>query len=411
MASKSDTANTKKRCDCTARKQDNCEHAWHVDWKPRDRPRVRGRVKEFIGYEPSNRAAAEAAVEQMQAAMLAGKDPKVVAAADHFTVEQMLNMFAEDEPRKVPSEIPLLCSFPLPSPRGGKTLGSWLAREFGPEQLMTLKKGRPEVAFNRQYALLRRAFNWALDTQRLPSTPCRSANGRPTVRMHKEFSRWRRLAHGEYERLLAAAGPDMRDVIVCAVETGMRSGEIAKLQWRQVRFAGPEIVLEAKKTKGRRPRVIPISKALMPILERRRLDPKGDALGPSCYVFGDEVGRKVASRDTAWRATVLRANGHTPSFTVTTEIVDGKARRKKNLSEESRALFESFDLTFHDLRREAGSRWLDSKVVSLTTIQMYLGHAKLSTTIIYLAAPIGDGHAAMVRFDEQREVTPNTVTV
>ena len=38
------------------------------------------------------------------------------------------------------------------------------------------------------------------------------------------------------------------------------------------------------------------------------------------------------------------------------------------------------NLHFHDLRREAGSRWMDAGI-PLATIQRWLGHATLSMTI------------------------------
>jgi integrase len=42
------------------------------------------------------------------------------------------------------------------------------------------------------------------------------------------------------------------------------------------------------------------------------------------------------------------------------------------------------DLHFHDLRREAASRWLESGVVQLHEISEWLGHADIQTTSIYL---------------------------
>ena len=46
------------------------------------------------------------------------------------------------------------------------------------------------------------------------------------------------------------------------------------------------------------------------------------------------------------------------------------------------------DLHFHDLRREAGSRWMDAGI-PLATIQRWLGHANISQTSTYLGASLG----------------------
>ena len=43
-------------------------------------------------------------------------------------------------------------------------------------------------------------------------------------------------------------------------------------------------------------------------------------------------------------------------------------------------------LHFHDLRREAGSRLLETTGVSVTEVRDYLGHANVTTTNTYLAS-------------------------
>jgi len=95
-------------------------------------------------------------------------------------------------------------------------------------------------------------------------------------------------------------------------------------------------------------RRIPISTRLKAILEMRRLDPKGEPHALDKFVFGSEVGTKVDGFGRAWDTAVLKSHGHTPTYTKTA-----------NLTPASRAALNAVDLHFHDLRREAGSRWLD----------------------------------------------------
>ena len=52
---------------------------------------------------------------------------------------------------------------------------------------------------------------------------------------HVEEGRDRRLREGEEEGLTAHASEHLRDVIVAALETGTRKGEILSLVWQQVR--------------------------------------------------------------------------------------------------------------------------------------------------------------------------------
>ena len=59
----------------------------------------------------------------------------------------------------------------------------------------------------------------------------------------------------------------------------------------------------------------------------------------------------------------------------------------------------------HDLRREAGSRWLDAGL-PLHTIQRWLGHANIAQTSTYLAVTDQGQHEAMARFDAQRPSAP-----
>jgi len=62
-------------------------------------------------------------------------------------------------------------------------------------------------------------------------------------------------------------------------------------------------------------------------------------------------------------------------------------------------------LHFHDLRREAASRWLDAGV-PLHSIQRLLGHANISQTSSYLAVTDSGLHEVMARFDAQRQPKP-----
>ena len=176
----------------------------------------------------------------------------------------------------------------------------------------------------------------------MPATPFKVGTV-AAVKLAREEARTRRLQPGEEERLLLAAD-GLRDLIVAALETGCRRGELLSLQWSQVRG---DLFLPAGKTKAKKPRRVPISTVLQAVLDARRNDPAGEPIPPDAFVFGDEVGRRSRSIKTAWRLTCQRAK------------IDG--------------------LHFHDLRREAGSRWMDAGV-PLATIQRWLGHHNISQT-------------------------------
>jgi integrase len=86
-------------------------------------------------------------------------------------------------------------------------------------------------------------------------------------------------------------------------------------------------------------------------------------------VFGNQIGGRVRSIKTAWRATCRRAG--------------------------------ISDLRFHDLRHEAGSRLVEGGW-PLHYVQAMLGHSNLKQTSTYLNVPLGGLEEAMKRYDESR---------
>ena len=96
--------------------------------------------------------------------------------------------------------------------------------------------------------------------------------------------------------------------------------------------------------------------------------PRGaEVLGPGGFVFGLADGTSIQSFRTAWESLLFIANGVTP----------------KSATEKSEVL-RTINLRWHDLRREAASRWLDQGV-DLRTIQVLLGHSSVVTTQRYVS--------------------------
>lgn len=102
------------------------------------------------------------------------------------------------------------------------------------------------------------------------------------------------------------------------------------------------------------------------------LDPGGREYSPAQYVFG-VLGERVLNIKKAWETAVLRAYGHDPVWV------------RSGLSTASPAQLEAVNLHFHDLRHEAGCRWLEQGW-PIHHVQEMLGHANLSQTSTYLHA-------------------------
>ena len=201
---------------------------------------------------------------------------------------------------------------------------------------------------------------------------------------------------------MASADAHLYAVVQAALETGMRRGEILSLQWWQVRFEPKaEIFLPAAKTKTKADRKIPISSTLKAVLEMRDTGPDGEKHPPSAYVFGNEAGEAVKNIKHAWQRAVLVAHGIKPAYVTTTKPGQKKERiivRLARLTPECQQQLRAIDLHFHDLRREAGSRWLDGGV-PLHRVQAWLGHTNISQTSTYLRADGADDDEAMRRFE------------
>ena len=82
--------------------------------------------------------------------------------------------------------------------------------------------------------------------------------------------RTRRVSPEEEAALIAVASPRLQRLIIGAIETGMRLGELLDLTWRDVNPAegGGVITVRAETAKDADVRVIPISSKLAGCLER-----------------------------------------------------------------------------------------------------------------------------------------------
>jgi hypothetical protein len=76
------------------------------------------------------------------------------------------------------------------------------------------------------------------------------------------------------------------------------------------------------------------------------------------------------------------------------------------LSPASRAQLRAIDLHFHDLRHEAGCRWLEAGW-PIHHVQEMLGHTNLSQTSTYLHAAEMGLQESMRRFDAARVDAPS----
>jgi integrase len=127
----------------------------------------------------------------------------------------------------------------------------------------------------------------------------------------------------------------LRAMIVLAIDTGMRRGEILKLRWEDIDLEDGVIQIVSSHTKTERARIVPLSERCKAELLKIKPISKGDRPFP----YG----------------------GFKRSFAT--------AKRLAGIA----------DLRFHDLRTTAGDRM--SRVYPISTVAKILGHTEISTTM------------------------------
>lgn len=154
------------------------------------------------------------------------------------------------------------------------------------EALIWLKEQGKDVQYNRVWAYLRAAFNWAISREQEKGRGERIdfANPLHGVKLPKERGKHRFLNEVEIKRFLRALpetdiDETVADVLRFILLTGVRPGEA-------VSIAADDIDLEAKillipSTKSGRPHRIPLSDPSLHLIERRRNTNNGKWLFPA----------------------------------------------------------------------------------------------------------------------------------
>ena len=100
------------------------------------------------------------------------------------------------------------------------------------------------------------------------------------LRREKVAHRNRRLRAGEEQALLTTSIGRLYRVIVAAVDTGCRQGELLALRWQEVNLDRRELRILAETAKDNEDRILPISARLLAVLEMARHDSTGNVLAP-----------------------------------------------------------------------------------------------------------------------------------
>ncbi|OHB90219.1 MAG: hypothetical protein A3D89_03630 [Planctomycetes bacterium RIFCSPHIGHO2_02_FULL_52_58] len=222
---------------------------------------------------------------------------------------------------------------------------SHLIEQYQSERLET---NRPATV-NRFLSLLKHSFTKAVEWD-MASEETLKKIGKVKL-LHEDNRRLRFLSKTECQTLIETCTPHLKPIVIVALNTGMRLGEILGLRWEQVDLRHGFILLD--KTKNGERREIPINSVLRATLEAIPHGPESE------YVFVDRNGRPYKSVNTSFPTACKRAG-------IT-------------------------DFRFHDLRHTFASH-LRMAGVDIVTIKELLGHKTLTMTLRY--AHLFPGHRA-----------------
>jgi integrase len=281
----------------------------------------------------TDRRLAEAIVGKVRAQIVEGRFFETLEERTR-TFEELMARYLTDhaakksEPRHYHGYAKRLTAF-----FGGRTLAEITPKLIADYKARRYAAGLKPASINRELASLKKAFNLAVREWEW----CRE-NPVSKVSMERENNqrdRW--LSVEEEARLLQGCAPWLQELVMFALHTGMRMGEILALTWRGVDFNRRTVTVFRSKNGERR--TIPINQTVLSVLKKK---------------------------------TTLRSLRTELVFCskVFTPMESGHLRRAFRLAL-SNAQIEDFH--FHDLRHTFATRLVQAGV-DLYKVQRLLGH-------------------------------------
>jgi len=200
-----------------------------------------------------------------------------------------------------------------------------------------------DATVNRDLSVLRHLLYWAVDELLIAANPLARLKMPQERRIRRQI-----MSIAEENALLESAKGHIRSMIVIALDTGMRRGEITSQRWEDVDFAQKILSVTHSKTPGGESREIPLTERLYALLWERRKN--------SGYVIQFEH-QPVHIVKTSWKTALKRA----------------KVRHMR----------------FHDLRHTFNTRMMEAGVLQEVRMAI-MGHspaAKIHATYTHIELP------------------------
>jgi len=312
---------------------------WYIDFYANGR-----RVRERIG---ENRKLAESVLQKRKTQVIEGKFFDI-ERVQRIKLEEFSKLYIEtySKPNKASwDDDQIHLNHFL------KCVGNIYLEEITPMKLEGFKKWRLEqkvknTTVNRSLQTIRAMLYRAIEWGYLKENPMKK------VKLFKEDTRRLRfLEQEDIEKLLNSCSAHIRNIVVFALNTGMRRGEIFNLKWIDADIRNSLIYIH--KTKSKEKRVLPMNQTVKRLL----LNIKEHSV--SEYVFCSKEGNQARSIKTGFTKALARAGIN--------------------------------DFRFHDLRHTFASH-LVMNGVDLNTVKELLGHKNYEMTLRY--AHLSQDHKA-----------------
>lgn len=287
-----------------------------------------------VKYKPiSDKRTARSAIEEMRRELdLHGQETLI---ADKMTFSELAKLYEEAKMSPAVFENGIKIS-------GRRSKINWLVNSlvdyFGSKQVRSIKPrdletfknfkssgitrrgGKRKIAsVNRELEVLRAMLNFALQNEWIIKNPFTLTKG--VISKAAEAERDRILSFDEETRLLAVCvgkRAHLKPMLICALDTAMRRGEIFKMKWQDVSFSKNEIYIPQTNTKTEEARTVGMTPRLREELQRLwGVSPQDK----NQIVFGITDTIKTAWKTACRLANVQNFRFHDCRHTATTRMI------------------------------------------------------------------------------------------
>ena len=293
----------RKVCGCRRGNWPKCPHSWYFNFKPKGGPPYRFSLDAELGRHLDTKTDAEHEATTIRAAILAGTFRRSAVAPvvapptpETVTLDTFVPIYIERVAKASgkaswKDDAYLLGTVCAHRTADGRRLGEWALHAITEDELEAfhasrIAAGRANSTLNHMVQALKAAFQWAAKKGYLARSPISEDSA---LKRAIHAKRTRRLAPAEETLLLAAAagaltrdaGVRLSGLIVAAIETGCRLGELLALRWADVHLERRELAIRGENAKDEQVRILPISARLAAVFEMAQTDPAGRVYPPT----------------------------------------------------------------------------------------------------------------------------------